>query len=67
MLVENLGLWSVDEKQEIQMDRQLREVLKEERVRAHQFPKDNGPLEDVDCVVDTEGIKNRGQQHILAN
>ena len=44
------------ENQEIDMDRQLREVLAEERVSTHQLAKHDWLLKDVHRVVDTERV-----------
>ena len=49
------------------MDGQLREILREERYEAHQLAEDEGAAPHVERVVDAEGVKHGGQQHVLPN
>lgn len=49
------------------MDGELREVLSEERDESHQLAEDQWIVEEVKRVVDTEGVKNRGEEHRLTD
>lgn len=49
------------------MNRQLWEILSKERHKAHKFSKDEGFAKQIEGVVNAEGVKNGGQEHVLSN
>ena len=56
-----------DDQFEEHVGRQLREVLCPERHIAHQLAKRDGPSLNVERVVDAEGVKNGGNEHVLSD
>ena len=54
------------EYQEVQVNGQLRKVLEEEGVGSHKLSKSNRLLCKCHCIVDTEGVKDCRQEHILS-
>ena len=49
------------------MNRQLWEILAEERIGSHELAEGDRFLSDRHCVVDTERVEDRGQKHVLSN
>ena len=49
------------------MNRQLGEILREERHKAHKLSKDEGFAKHIEGVVNAEGVQNGGKEHVLSN